>query len=338
MQSEILVDGGIQEKLPIAFDITFPHLPCYMLSLDVMDESGEHISQYDHEVYKVRLDPSGKEISKEKSEDLSNSAAKLSLEHNGGVPENYCGPCYGAHFKGEETSCCNTCEDVQRAYADQGWVTETDDFEQCVREGWKEKTLAQAREGCNIHGTLEVNKIRGNFHFSAGKAFSHGGSHIHDMSSFINNQQNQNFNHRIKHLRFGSHEYNLQKQKRTKSSDLIHPLDNKDGGNSQAAMMYQYFLKIVPTEFDFINGKQTRTFQYSVSKQDQIVSQYGGLPGVFFMLDHSPMRIIYSESRPTFGSFLTSVCAIIGGIFSVASVIDSVLYRAERITNQRKAM
>lgn len=165
--------------------------------------------------------------------DLSNSAAKLSLEHNGGLPENYCGPCYGAHFKGEETSCCNTCEDVQRAYADQGWVGEPDDFEQCVREGWKEKTIAQAREGCNIHGTLEVNKVRGNFHFSAGRAFSHGGSHIHDMSSFINNQQNQNFNHRIKHLRFGSHEYNLQKQKRTKSSDLIHPLDNKDGGNSQ---------------------------------------------------------------------------------------------------------
>ncbi len=44
-------------------------------------------------------------------------------------------------------------------------------------------------------------------------------------------------------------------------------------------MMYQYFLKIVPTEFDFINGKQTRTFQYSVSKQDQLVNQGGGLPG-----------------------------------------------------------
>lgn len=102
--------------------------------------------------------------------------------------------------------------------------------------------------------------------------------------------------------------------------------------------MYQYFLKIVPTEFDFINGKQTRTFQYSVSRQDQFVNQHGGLPGVFFMLEHSPMRIIYSETRPTFGSFLTSVCAIIGGIFSVASIIDSVLYRAERITYQRKAM
>lgn len=166
--------------------------------------------------------------------DLSNSAAKLSLEHNGAVPENYCGPCYGAHFKDEETSCCNTCEDVQRAYTDQGWIATVDDFEQCVREGWKEKTLAQSGEGCRMHGTLEVNKVRGNFHFSAGRAFSHGGSHIHDMSSFLSNTHGQNFDHKIDLLRFGSHEQDLQKQKRTKSSKLIHPLDNKEKwGNTQ---------------------------------------------------------------------------------------------------------
>lgn len=39
-----------------------------VLSLDVMDESGEHISEYDHDVYKERLDASGKTILKEKSE------------------------------------------------------------------------------------------------------------------------------------------------------------------------------------------------------------------------------------------------------------------------------
>lgn len=105
-----------------------------------------------------------------------------------------------------------------------------------------------------------------------------------------------------------------------------------------AAMMYQYFLKIVPTQFNFLNGKEIRTFQYSVSKQDQMAGMSGGLPGVFFMLSHSPMRIIYSESRPTFGSFLTSACAIIGGVFSVASIIDSILYRAERISMQRKQL
>ncbi|CEP10460.1 hypothetical protein [Parasitella parasitica] len=338
MQSEIIVDGGIMEKLPITFDITFPHVPCYMLSLDVMDESGEHISEYDHDVYKERLDASGKTILKEKSEDLRNKAAKMAMANNGDVPDDYCGPCYGANIDGVANPCCNTCEEVQRAYTDMGWSADSDSFEQCVREGWKEKTTAQSREGCRMHGTLSVNKLRGNFHFSAGRAFSQGGSHIHDMSSFLHNEFNQNFMHEIHHLQFGSHEYNTHKQKRTKTSALINPLDNTKWGNMQAALMYQYFLKIVPTEFDFISGKQTRTFQYSVSKQDQIVHYGGGLPGVFFMLDHSPMRIIYSESRPTFGSFLTSICGIIGGVFSVASIIDSILYRAEKISRQRKEM
>jgi hypothetical protein len=39
-----------------------------VLSLDVMDESGDHISEYDHDVYKERLDASGRSILKEKSE------------------------------------------------------------------------------------------------------------------------------------------------------------------------------------------------------------------------------------------------------------------------------
>ncbi|GAA5804324.1 endoplasmic reticulum vesicle transporter-domain-containing protein [Helicostylum pulchrum] len=339
MQTEIMVDGGIQEKLPITLDITFPHMPCYILSLDVMDESGDHMGDYDHDVYKERLDPSGKVIEKTKSEDLGNSAAKLALTHQGDLSGEYCGPCYGARFKGEEKSCCNSCEEVQRAYTDQGWVTNVDSFEQCIREGWKEKTLAQSREGCRMHGTLLVKKVRGNFHFSAGRAYSHGGTHVHDVSSFIKSDNKQNFMHTIKQLEFGSHVYNTQKQKRTKASNLVQPLDNTSWGTMQATMMYQYFLQIVPTEFDFISGAQSRTFQYSVSKQEQFVNQHtGGLPGVFFMLDHSPMRIIYSESRPTFGSFLTSLCAIIGGIFSVASIVDSVLYRAERITIQRKEM
>jgi hypothetical protein len=41
-----------------------------VLSLDVMDESGDHISEYDHDVYKERLDSSGRSILKEKSEGI----------------------------------------------------------------------------------------------------------------------------------------------------------------------------------------------------------------------------------------------------------------------------
>lgn len=81
-----------------------------------------------------------------------------------------------------------------------------------------------------MHGKVAVNKLRGNFHFSAGKAFVHGGSHIHDMSSFISNPYNQNFMHEIYHLQFGSHEYNVHKQTRTKTSDIVNPLDDTKWG------------------------------------------------------------------------------------------------------------
>jgi hypothetical protein len=62
------------------------------------------------------------------------------------------------------------------------------------------------------------------------------------------------------------------------------------------------------------------------------------IPGVFFNLDISPMMVIYQETRPSFTSFITGVCAIVGGIFTVAGIIDSVLYRAERQFRKKMEM
>lgn len=55
-----------------------------------------------------------------------------------------------------------------------------------------------------------------------------------------------------------------------------------------------------------------------------------GLPGVFFNIEISPMHIIYQESRPAFSSLVTGLLAIVGGIFTVAGLIDRVVYKAER--------
>ena len=42
------------------------------------------------------------------------------------------------------------------------------------------------------------------------------------------------------------------------------------------------------------------------------------------------MHIIYQESRPAFSSLVTGLLAIVGGIFTVAGLIDRVVYKAER--------
>ena len=55
-----------------------------------------------------------------------------------------------------------------------------------------------------------------------------------------------------------------------------------------------------------------------------------GLPGVFFMYDLSPIMVEYTEVRKSFAHFLTGVCAIIGGVFTVAGIIDNFLYRGLR--------
>jgi len=47
---------------------------------------------------------------------------------------------------------------------------------QCKREGFLKKIDEEKGEGCNIYGTLMVNKVAGNFHFVPGKSF-----HISDF-------------------------------------------------------------------------------------------------------------------------------------------------------------
>lgn len=62
----------------------------------------------DHDVYKRRLDPSGKVINPEavKHEVGPQKDPELESKHNG----TYCGSCYGAGSEGE---CCNSCEEVR---------------------------------------------------------------------------------------------------------------------------------------------------------------------------------------------------------------------------------
>ncbi len=53
----------------------------------------------------------------------------------------------------------------------------------------------------------------------------------------------------------------------------------------------------------------------------------GGIPGVFFSYDISPMKVINKEERTkTFPGFLTGVCAVIGGTLTVAAAIDRGVY------------
>lgn len=85
--------------------------------------------------------------------------------------------------------------------------------------------MGSSQEGCNMHGTILMNRVQGNFHFSPGKAVSYGSQHIHDVRTYL--ASDYDFQHEIHHLWFGDQkEYTTQLQKRTQAQGLTNPLDN----------------------------------------------------------------------------------------------------------------
>ena len=49
------------------------------------------------------------------------------------------------------------------------------------------------------------------------------------------------------------------------------------------------------------------------------------MPAIFFRYELSPIRIQYTVFLQSFSSFLVRICAIVGGIYTVSSIFESLL-------------
>ncbi|WZZ72491.1 hypothetical protein YC2023_083861 [Brassica napus] len=58
-------------------------------------------------------------------------------------------------------------------------------------------------------------------------------------------------------------------------------------------------------------------------------------PGVFFYYDLTPIKVIFEEQHVEFLHFLTNVCAIVGGIFTVSGIVDSFIYHGQRAIKKK---
>lgn len=315
LDTQLFVDSSLSEKFKIHMDVTFPNMPCSYLTLDAMDVSGDHQLDIVHNVFKKRLDSRGRVVESAKREkELARDQKPVELVN---VTEGYCGSCYGSEDR--KGQCCNTCDEVKAQYRKKGWsFGSTDRIEQCVREGVKDEIAAVKGEGCNIFGFLEVRRVQGNFHFAPGASFTQQHMHVHDLAPFKGSSFD--LSHNINSLTFGE---------AIPSSSVSQPLSGhkRTSEKGEVNVMHQYFVKVVPTVYQYMSGRQVSTNQYSVTEHKrQLGPGKHGLPGVFFMYDFSPIMIKISEKEKGLGHFLVGICAIIGGVFTVMGMIDSVLF------------
>lgn len=321
VHSELFVDTTRHQKLRINVDIFFPKLGCAYLSIDAMDVSGEQQADLDHNIYKKRFDAGGKPINDDaKKEILGDKGAAANTTED---PKK-CESCYGAETS--EQPCCNNCEDVRNAYRNKGWAfKDPESIAQCKREHWKDSFEEQKDEGCQVYGYIEVSKVAGNFHIAPGKSFQQHHVHVHDLQAFGTKQFN--ISHDIRYLSFG-----------VPIPGVRNPLDDTNISSEAPSLMYQYFVKIVPTVYKKLSGESVWSNQYSFTKHVRPVRQMSGehgLPGFFVLYELSPMLVKYTEKRRSFMHFLTGVCAIIGGVFTVAGLIDSMIYHSAKALQKK---
>ena len=270
--------------MEIHMNISFPRLPCELLTLDVMDVSGEVQTGVMHGVNKVRLRPES-----EGGGGIEATKLNLGAVESGGahLDPNYCGECYGAPApsNAQKAGCCNTCAEVRDAYASVSWsFGRGDNVEQCEREHYSEHLDEQRKEGCRIEGSIRVNKVVGNFHFAPGKSFSNGNMHVHDLENYYNSQGVEHtFSHTIHHLRFGpelpdSVIKRVGKKGLAWSEHHLNPLDDTTQNTEEKGYNYMYFVKVVSTAYLPLGWERSKN--------------RGGAGGVSSILNNIPDELI----------------------------------------------
>ncbi|PNH02779.1 Endoplasmic reticulum-Golgi intermediate compartment protein 3 [Tetrabaena socialis] len=320
--------------------MAFPKVPCSWLSLDAMDISGELHLDLDHDVYKQRLAANGSPVKEVEKHNVDATKTKMpagngtagvaagvagDAANDTQVAVSGCGSCYGA--EDQQGDCCNTCDEVRAAYRRKGWaLANVDHVEQCAHDMYTESIKEQAGEGCHMWGMLEVNKVAGNFHFAPGRSYQQGSMHVHDIAPF--GEAVMDFRHTVHRLSFGK-----------PFPGMKNPLDTAKAEHTAATTsgMFQYFLKVVPTAYTDLSNVTVNTNQFSVTENFREAQGGAGktLPGVFFFYDLSPIKVRIIEHASSFLSFLTSVCAIVGGVFTVSGIVDACVYTGARLIKKK---
>jgi thiol-disulfide isomerase/thioredoxin len=174
--------------------------------------------------------------------------------------------------------------------------------------------------GCMVSGHVLVNRVPGNFHIEARSLH-------HNLNAAMTN-----LSHIVNHLSFGTPLARDLQRKVSKYPQFqsAHPLDGGSFINRDYHQAHHHYSKVVSTHFE-VGGMMTKTHEiigYQMLSQSQVM-HYNEMdvPEAKFSYDLSPMAVLVSSKGRRWYDFVTSVCAIIGGTFTVVGLVDAVLYK-----------
>jgi hypothetical protein len=137
-----------------------------------------------------------------------------------------------------------------------------------------------------------------------------------------------NASHTVNHLAFGP-----------PFPGQVSPLDGLTSAPQKDAASFQYHIKVVPTLYEPLGGRAAiDSQQFSSSDFVQTPELSPGHfvhPGVWFKYDFSPIMVRLVETRRSFLQFMTSALAILGGIFALTGVVDTLVFRVSEASKNK---
>ncbi|KAH7357852.1 endoplasmic reticulum vesicle transporter-domain-containing protein [Plectosphaerella cucumerina] len=179
-------------------------------------------------------------------------------------------------------------------------------------------------DSCRIYGSMDLNKVQGDFHITArGHGYVEFGDHL-DHTTF-------NFSHVVNEFSFGAF-----------YPSLMNPLDRTINLADDNFHKFQYYLSIVPTVYTVGRKRSARhtvmTNQFAVTEQSKSVNDHF-VPGIFVKYDIEPVLLLVEETRPGFLQFLLKVVNVLSGVvvafhwgFTLTSWAKEVWGRRQRST------
>mmetsp|Transcript_19130 Transcript_19130/g.32871 ORF Transcript_19130/g.32871 Transcript_19130/m.32871 type:complete len:478 (+) Transcript_19130:28-1461(+) len=182
-------------------------------------------------------------------------------------------------------------------------------------------TSAPKSSGCNMAGFVLVKKVPGTLHFGARSDSGHSFDHAW-----------MNMSHVIHSFYFGTRPT----VKKFQQLQRLHPLglspDWADKLHDQFFLSqhsqdtHEHYLQAVLTTIEpRVGGKGTSFDAYEYTAHSHTY-QSDSVPSMKITFDMSPIQILVKEISKPWYHFLTTTCAIVGGVFTVAGILDAVLY------------
>lgn len=264
----IFQDDTRVSTIPTNIGLSFPNLPCALISVDQEDLLGHH-----------RLN-------------IEDTLNKIPLDKKGNPNQNL--------FNGFETQ--------------------------------KLRDAIIKQEGCYVEGFVPISKVQGDIHISF-HAYRDVYSYVLQSGLY----KNITIGHKFTLLNFGDttiSESILDKyQMRDEANNFNRVINLPNFSNATYTHDFDYFIKIIPQIFyDEYTGQTDIAYKYSLStKTKERENHVGSMPIIMINYDYSPVAVKYTKKRRYLSHLITNICALVGGVFVIFSMLNSVLTKISEV-------